>query len=105
MREMSGAYNWHFGFWEVIGLIGQTMFFSRFLVQWYVSEKQKRSVVPISFWWLSLGGASIVLVYAIVIQNLVFTLAQSCGFFVYTRNLILIKRERLKKDEARTEKS
>jgi lipid-A-disaccharide synthase-like uncharacterized protein len=90
---MNLGHNWHFGFWQVIGLVGQSLFFSRFLVQWYVSERERRSVVPISFWWLSLVGSSIVLVYAVVIQDLVFTLAQSCGFVVYIRNLVLIKRE------------
>jgi len=87
-------------FWEVLaqpmavfGLIGQTCFFSRFLVQWIASERKGESVVPLAFWYLSLGGGLLVLIYAIWRRDPVFTLGQSVGVFVYTRNLMLIYRK------------
>jgi lipid-A-disaccharide synthase-like uncharacterized protein len=79
-------------FWLVIGFAGQALFGSRFLVQWIVSERRGESVVPLAFWYLSLGGASLLLAYAIWRQDPVFILGQSLGFLVYTRNLILIGR-------------
>jgi len=76
--------------WVILGFIGQFAFFMRFLVQWIVSEKRGKSVIPIYFWYLSLSGGVILLVYAIHIADPVFTLGQSCGVLVYTRNLMLI---------------
>jgi lipid-A-disaccharide synthase-like uncharacterized protein len=76
----------------IFGLVGQACFFSRFLIQWLVSEKQGRSVMPTAFWYLSLIGGTMVLIYAIWRRDPVFTLGQSVGVFVYTRNLMLIHR-------------
>ena len=81
-------------FWLAIGFLGQAMFFSRFLVQWIVTERRKESVIPLSFWYFSLGGAALLLSYAIYRQDPVFILGQCFGFFVYTRNLIFIYRKR-----------
>ena len=67
------------------------MFSARFLVQWIVSEKRKKSVVPISFWFLSLFGSFLLLIYAIYRKDIVFTLGQLFGFIVYIRNLLIIK--------------
>jgi lipid-A-disaccharide synthase-like uncharacterized protein len=78
--------------WLAIGFLGQLMFTSRFLVQWITSERRRRSVVPTAFWWLSLGGASLLLAYAVWRRDPVFILGQAFGFVVYTRNLILIGR-------------
>jgi lipid-A-disaccharide synthase-like uncharacterized protein len=63
-------------------------------VQWIVSERRGESVVPLAFWYLSLGGASLLLAYAVWRQDPVFILGQSFGFLVYTRNLVLIARRR-----------
>ena len=79
--------------WVIVGLGGQVMFMMRFLIQWIVSEKAKRSVVPVSFWWFSIGGAAILLAYAIYRADPVFILGQSLGFFIYSRNLWLIHAE------------
>lgn len=76
-------------FWLVIGFTGQAFFFSRFLVQWLASEKAKKSVIPMSFWYLSLAGGAILLVYAIHIGDPVFILGQSTGAFIYLRNVYL----------------
>jgi len=80
-----------FDFWVTLGLLGQALFTARFLVQWIASEKSRRSVVPIWFWYLSLIGGTISLVYAIAIGSLPFALGQGTGLIVYTRNLMLIR--------------
>ncbi len=79
-----------------IGFIGQAAFFSRFLLQWIVSEVKKESVIPAAFWYLSIIGSSILLSYAIYKKDPVFILGQSVGFIVYIRNIVLIKRKEKK---------
>ena len=76
----------------LLGLLGQALFFSRFLVQWLASEKQGRSVVPRSFWYLSIGGGGLLLLYALWRKDPVIVLGQAVGLFVYVRNLMLIHR-------------
>lgn len=80
--------------WVIIGLAGQVMFMLRFLVQWVVSERARRSVIPVSFWYFSLIGAAVLLAYAIYRKDPVFILGQAFGFIVYVRNLHLIRVER-----------
>ena len=80
--------------WILVGLVGQALFMGRFLVQWIASERAHRSVVPVAFWWISIGGAAVLLAYAIYRADPVFILGQSLGFFIYTRNLWLIRSER-----------
>lgn len=79
--------------WVLLGFAGQAVFSLRFLVQWIESERAGRSVVPEAFWYLSIAGSMLLLVYALWRRDLVFTLGQSMGFFVYARNLVLRKRE------------
>ena len=81
--------------WIFIGLGGQALFMGRFLVQWVATEKARRSVVPEAFWWLSIGGAAVLLAYAIHRRDPVFILGQSLGFFIYARNLWFIKAEKV----------
>lgn len=76
-----------------VGLFGQAMFFSRFLVQWMVSEKAKKSVFPMAFWYLSLAGGSILFIYAWQRNDPVIMIGQAVGLFVYTRNVMLRRRE------------
>ncbi|WP_304179769.1 lipid-A-disaccharide synthase N-terminal domain-containing protein [Leptotrichia trevisanii] len=78
-------------FFIFLGLFGQLMFTGRFVVQWVISEKKKKSVVPFSFWILSILGSSFLLIYAIYRKDPVFSLGQSVGLFIYIRNLIIIK--------------
>ncbi len=78
--------------WIVIGFTGQIMFTMRFLVQWIQSEARKKSVIPKSFWILSIVGSTILLAYAIYRKDPVFIVAQSFGFVVYFRNLQLLAR-------------
>ena len=83
-----------FGGWVVIGYLGQVLFSCRFLIQWIASERRKASVVPVLFWWFSLGGGVLLLSYAILRQDPVFILGQSAGLIVYVRNLWLLRRQR-----------
>ena len=69
------------------------MFTGRFLIKWLASEKQKRSVVPVAFWYFSIIGGLMLLAYAIYRLDPVFILGQALGVFIYARNLWLIKRE------------
>lgn len=78
--------------WLAVGLLGQLIFSLRFVVQWISSERQKRSVVPQAFWWLSIAGSLVLLSYAVHRRDPVFVLGQSMGFVIYVRNLILIRR-------------
>ncbi|MER2519564.1 MAG: lipid-A-disaccharide synthase N-terminal domain-containing protein [Bdellovibrionales bacterium] len=79
----------HLNIWVLIGLVGQSLFMMRFLYQWIASEKAKRSIVPEAFWYFSLGGGIILLVYALHQQDPVFILGQGLGIFIYLRNLRL----------------
>jgi lipid-A-disaccharide synthase-like uncharacterized protein len=80
--------------WLSVGFLGQACFFMRFLVQWIVSEKKEESFIPVIFWYFSLGGAMLLLSYAIWRKDPVFIIGQSFGFVVYIRNLILINRKK-----------
>jgi lipid-A-disaccharide synthase-like uncharacterized protein len=78
--------------WLSIGFLGQALFSARFLVQWIASERQKQSVVPVHFWYLSIGGGVTLLIYAIYRLDPVFILGQATGLVVYARNLWFIHR-------------
>jgi lipid-A-disaccharide synthase-like uncharacterized protein len=81
--------------WLLIGLAGNALFFSRFMVQWIASERAGQSYMPNAFWWLSIAGSVVLLLYAIHRRDPVFTLAYLPNCIVYVRNLMLIrKRER-----------
>ncbi len=79
-------------FWLLLGLSGQIIFGSRFVLQWISSERAKKSYIPAYFWFLSLAGAVLLLIYAIHQKDLVFVIGQSSGFFVYIRNIMLLKK-------------
>jgi lipid-A-disaccharide synthase-like uncharacterized protein len=87
-------------FYLVLGFVGQAVFSGRFLVQWIASERAGRSVVPVTFWILSVVGSMILLIYAIHRRDPVFIVGQSAGFLIYFRNLWLIQRERRTMDAA-----
>jgi len=80
--------------WIAVGFLGQALFFGRFFVQWIASERRKESVIPRSFWFLSLGGGIILLLYSIHRRDPVFIVGQATGMFIYTRNLWFIYRPR-----------
>ncbi|MGE0479533.1 MAG: lipid-A-disaccharide synthase N-terminal domain-containing protein [Phycisphaerae bacterium] len=78
----------------LFGFAGQFVFMLRFVVQWLASERRGRSVIPLAFWYLSLAGGVMLLVYAVLRQDPVFVLGQGLGLFIYARNLALIHRRR-----------
>lgn len=79
--------------WVLLGLLGQVLFTGRMVVQWLTSERARRSVVPVAFWWMSLSGATMLLIYFIWRRDIVGILGQSTGWFIYSRNLWLIYRK------------
>lgn len=85
--------------WLYMGFFAQLLFFSRFLVQWLISEKQGRSVVPTIFWHISLVGGVLLLIYSIHIKDPVFIVGQSMGVFIYLRNIILIEKQKKRASE------
>jgi len=85
----------HVNGWVLFGILGQILFGSRFIVQWLASERRKESTIPVAFWYLSLLGGLILFAYAFWYrQDIVFTIGQSAGVFIYVRNLMLIRRPR-----------
>lgn len=80
--------------WIGVGLLGQALFSMRFLVQWAVSEREQRSVIPTAFWHLSIAGSVTLLAYAVHRADPVFIIGQLTGVFIYARNLMFVWRER-----------
>jgi len=78
--------------WVGIGFVGQSLFFSRWLLQWVVSERKAESQIPVSFWYMSLIGSVIVLAYAIHKMDPVFIVGQGVGTLVYVRKSMLVHR-------------
>jgi lipid-A-disaccharide synthase-like uncharacterized protein len=80
--------------WIAIGFTGQALFTARFFVQWLQSERMRRSVFPVAFWYFSIAGGVVLLVYAIHRIDPVFIVGQAAGLFIYLRNLYFVIRER-----------
>jgi lipid-A-disaccharide synthase-like uncharacterized protein len=78
--------------WVTFGFLGQIFFALRMVVQWLASERERRSVIPISFWWLSLVAATMLMVYFIWRKDIVGVAGQATGWLIYVRNLWLIHR-------------
>ena len=76
----------------VVGFAGQGLFAMRFIIQWLTSEKQAKSVIPIAFWYFSIGGGSVLFLYAVWREDLVFMSGQGLGLFIYLRNLYFVRR-------------
>ncbi len=85
-----GVSGWPEFYWVAFGLFGQLMFMGRFLVQWIASERARQSIIPIYFWYFSIGGGLILFTYAVYRGDPVFILGQSLGIVIYSRNLWLI---------------
>ena len=79
-----------FDAWVVLGFIAQGFFTARFLVQWIASERARKSVVPVAFWFFSIGGGVLLLIYALYRRDPVFIAGQAFGLVVYIRNLYFI---------------
>lgn len=83
-----------FDFWTIWGLAAQGLYFLRFIVQWIHSERAQKVVVPVIFWYISLGGACMTLVYAVVRYDIVFLIAGILQLFLYSRNLHFARKTR-----------
>lgn len=79
-----------FDAWAILGFAAQFLFMMRFMVQWIASERARRSVIPVAFWFFSMGGGILLLIYAISRKDPVFITGQALGLFIYGRNLWLI---------------
>jgi lipid-A-disaccharide synthase-like uncharacterized protein len=80
--------------WVVLGFVAQGFFTMRFVVQWIASERARRSVIPVAFWFFSVGGGALLLVYALYRRDPVFIAGQGLGLVVYLRNLYFIAMHR-----------
>lgn len=80
--------------WLLLGFLGQALFFGRFILQWYASEKAKKSVIPKAFWYLSLAGSMILLIYSVHRKDIVFIIGFIINMTIYSRNLVLLSREK-----------
>jgi len=80
--------------WVLLGFAAQGLFTMRFLVQWIASERAKRSVIPLAFWYFSIAGGLLLLIYALYRKDPVFIAGQAFGVFVYLRNLYFVLRDR-----------
>ena len=87
----------------VVGFAGQGLFAMRFILQWLSSEKQAKSVIPIAFWYFSIGGGAVLLLYAIWRQDPVIICGQGLGLFIYLRNLYFIRRDQSRATSADTD--
>ena len=90
----------NFDVWIALGFAGQGLFSMRFFVQWMASEKKKKSVIPMAFWYFSIAGGCTLLAYAIHRKDPVFIVGQAGGLLIYLRNLVLIFKERRQKQPA-----
>ena len=80
--------------WITVGFLGQALFSMRFIIQWFVSERAKKSIVPVAFWYFSLAGGVTLLSYAIYRLDPVFIAGQAGGLLIYARNLYFIHKHR-----------
>ena len=83
-----------FDLWLVFGIVAQLLFAMRFVVQWIASEKAGRSVMPMAFWFFSMGGGLLTLIYGLVKREPIIILGQVLSVFIYVRNLQLILKDR-----------
>jgi lipid-A-disaccharide synthase-like uncharacterized protein len=86
-------------FWLIFGLLAQLLFTARFVIQWIASEKLGKSVIPLAFWFLSVGGGTMLLIYGLVRREPIIILGQGLAVFIYIRNLMLILRTKNPRDE------
>src|SRR5215203_6459989 len=76
--------------WVILGFAAQAFFTMRFVVQWIASERARKSVIPVAFWFFSIGGGILLLIYALYRRDPVFIAGQALGLLVYFRNLYFI---------------
>jgi len=82
-----------FDAWAVLGFLAQALFSARFLVQWIASERARRSIIPMAFWWFSIAGGILLFVYSLHRKDPVFIAGQGGGLLIYARNVMFVLRE------------
>ena len=87
-----------FDLWVLFGLVAQIVFAMRFVVQWIASERAGRSVMPVAFWFISLLGGGLTLIYGLVRREPIIIIGQVLAVFIYVRNLMLIYRPKGRDD-------
>ena len=80
--------------WKVVGYAGNAAFATRFIIQWIVSERAGKSIIPVQFWYMSIVGSVILAVYAFHTGDLVVIFAFAPNSLVYIRNLMLLHKEK-----------
>jgi lipid-A-disaccharide synthase-like uncharacterized protein len=88
-----------FDFWLAFGLVAQLFFTARFLVQWIASERAGNSVVPMAFWFCSMGGGIMTLIYGFAKREPIIILGQALATVIYIRNIMLILKNRRRQSE------
>src|SRR5687768_15430198 len=84
----SSAVQVHAAAWVAgLGWLGQLFFSGRVMVQWLASERARRPVAPRVFWWLSAGGAILLVVYSSLRGEIVLVPGYVVTLLIYLRNL------------------
>lgn len=89
-----------FDFWLAFGIVAQLLFTARFLVQWLASEREGKSVMPLAFWYFSIAGGLMTLIYGIVRREPIIIMGQALALVIYARNLMLIFKARRRRGDA-----
>ena len=87
--------------WFYVGAAGSFIWYSRFIWQWINAEKEKKSFFPVSFWYISLAGMTLILIYSLAMGDPVYILGFIFNFIPVTRNIILTHRRRASEESAR----
>jgi lipid-A-disaccharide synthase-like uncharacterized protein len=93
LAALDTSKDWFANPWWVIGIGGQALFAIRFIVQWIATERARRVVVPLSFWYISIAAAMITMVYGLLDRDVVVVMGQTPGLVVYVRNLVIFRRQ------------
>jgi lipid-A-disaccharide synthase-like uncharacterized protein len=94
-----------FDFWLAFGVVAQLLFTARFIVQWLASEREGKSVMPLAFWFFSMAGGLMTLIYGLVRREPIIIMGQALAIFIYMRNLMLIFRLKNRPDATKTKDS
>lgn len=78
--------------WVLFGFLAQFIFFLRFVIQWIASEKEKKSIIPVAFWYLGIVGSLMILIYSIKREDIVFVVGSIFNVLIYLRNIVLINK-------------
>ena len=72
-----------------VGFLAQILFSSRMILQWIISEKNKKVLTPVLFWEISLLASFLLFVYGYLRHDFSIMLGQSLTYYIYIRNIQL----------------